>query len=117
MVRQSNRIVTGAHYGLRDWLVQRVTAVLMAAYILVLVGIIWSMAPQDHTDWVAVFSHQWMRIATLLFFASLFWHAWVGVRNVLMDYVKPTAMRLTLQILVIVSLFSYLIWTAEILWG
>ena len=117
MVRQSNRIVTGAHYGLRDWLVQRVTAVLMAAYILLLVGIVWRVAPQDHAAWATVFSHQWMRIATFLFFASLFWHAWVGVRNVLMDYVKPTAIRLTAQIVVIVSLFAYLIWTAEILWS
>ncbi|MDR4516272.1 MAG: succinate dehydrogenase, hydrophobic membrane anchor protein [Nitrosomonas sp.] len=117
MVRQSNRIVTGAHYGLRDWLVQRVTAVLMASYILLLVAIVWRVAPQDHAAWVSVFNHQWMRIATFLFFASLFWHAWVGVRNVLMDYVKPTAIRLTAQILVIVSLFAYLIWTAEILWS
>lgn len=117
MVRHSNRIVTGAHYGLRDWLVQRVTAVLMAVYILLLVGIAWNVAPQDHAAWAAVFNHQWMRIATFLFFASMFWHAWVGVRNVLMDYIKPTAIRLTLQILVIVSLFAYLVWAVEILWS
>ncbi|MCB1985743.1 MAG: succinate dehydrogenase, hydrophobic membrane anchor protein [Burkholderiales bacterium] len=116
MVKQSSRMITGAHYGLRDWLVQRVTAVLMAAYILLLAGIVFVVAPQDYASWVAVFNHQWMRIATFLFFAALFWHAWVGVRNVLMDYVKPTAIRLILQILVIVSLFAYLIWTAEILW-
>jgi succinate dehydrogenase / fumarate reductase membrane anchor subunit len=58
-----------------------------------------------------------MRIATFLFFAALFWHAWVGVRNVLMDYVKPVAIRLTLQVLVIIALLVYLVWTAEILWS
>ncbi|MCB1935064.1 MAG: succinate dehydrogenase, hydrophobic membrane anchor protein [Nitrosomonas sp.] len=117
MVRQPGRTVTGAHYGLRDWLAQRITAVLMAAYIVFLVAIVCINPPQDHAAWVAIFQHSWMRIATFLFFAGLFWHAWVGVRNVLMDYVKPTAIRLTLQILVIISLLAYLVWTAEILWS
>ena len=117
MVKQSGRIVTGAHYGLKDWLVQRVTAVLMAAYIVLFVAVVWVVAPQDHATWVVIFNHQWMRIATFLFFAALFWHAWIGVRNVLMDYVKPTTIRLTLQILVIVSLLIYLVWAAEILWS
>lgn len=117
MVKHTQRIVTGAHYGLRDWLAQRVTAVLMVFYILLLVAMTGTVAPQDHAAWRAIFSHQWMRIATFLFFASLFWHAWVGVRNVLMDYVKPTMIRLTLQILAIVSLLAYLVWVAEILWS
>jgi len=117
MVRQSGRIVTGAHYGLRDWLVQRITAVLMAVYIILLVAIIGIYAPQDHAAWSELLRHSWMRIATFLSFAGLFWHAWVGVRNVLMDYIKPTAIRLTLQILVMISLLAYLVWTAEILWS
>ncbi|PTN08632.1 succinate dehydrogenase, hydrophobic membrane anchor protein [Nitrosomonas aestuarii] len=117
MVKQSGRIVTGAHYGLRDWMAQRVTAVLMVIYILLLVTIIWIVAPRDYAAWANVFNNQWMRIATFLFFACLFWHAWVGVRNVLMDYVKPAITRLILQILVIISLLVYLVWTAEILWS
>ncbi|GJL75353.1 MAG TPA: succinate dehydrogenase, hydrophobic membrane anchor protein [Nitrosomonas sp.] len=117
MVKQSGRIVTGAHYGLRDWMAQRVTAVLMAVYILLLAIIVWTVAPQDYAAWASIFNNQWMRIATFLFFACLFWHAWVGVRNVLMDYVKPAITRLVLQILVIISLLVYLVWTAEILWS
>ncbi len=117
MVGQSSRIVTGAHYGLRDWLAQRITAVFMAVYIVVLAVMIGIDAPGDHAAWSGMFKHSWMRIATFLFFAALFWHAWVGVRNVLMDYVKPTAVRLTLQILVIIALLAYLVWAAEILWS
>lgn len=117
MVKDSNRIVTGAHYGLKDWLVQRISAVLMALYLLLLAVIVWTVAPQDHAAWVSVFSHQWMRIATFLFFVSLFWHAWVGVRNVLMDYVRLAAIRLTLQVLVVLSLLVYLVWVVEILWS
>ncbi len=117
MVKHTERIVTGAHYGLKDWLVQRVSAVLMIVYLIVLAVVIFIVSPQDHVAWQTVFANQWMRIASFLFFLSLFWHAWVGVRNVLMDYVKPTAIRLTAQILVIIALLFYLVWTAEILWS
>ena len=117
MVKRPDRIVTGAHYGLKDWLVQRVSAVLMAVYIILLMIIVFISAPQDYMVWKTIFNNQWMRIATFLFLVSLFWHAWIGVRNVLMDYVHAIAIRLTLQILVILSLFFYLVWSAEILWS
>ena len=117
MVKRPDRIVTGAHYGLKDWLVQRVSAVLMAVYIIMLMAIVFISAPQDYMAWKTIFNNQWMRIVTFLFLVSLFWHAWIGVRNVLMDYVHATAIRLTLQILVILSLLFYLVWSAEILWS
>lgn len=111
------RIVTGAHYGLRDWLAQRVTAVVMAIYILLLAVVLLVSAPPDHTAWKALFSEQWMRIASFLFFVSLCWHAWIGVRNILMDYVHATGIRLTLQVLVILSLLFYAVWSVDILWS
>lgn len=117
MVKRSDRIVTGAHYGLKDWLVQRVSAVLMVVYIILLTVVFFISAPQDYMTWKTIFNNQWMRIATFLFLVSLFWHAWIGVRNVLMDYVHATAIRLTLQVLVILSLLFYLVWSAEILWS
>ena len=117
MVKHIERVVTGAHYGLKDWLVQRVSAIVMIVYLVVLAAIVFVNSPQDHAEWLAIFTNQWMRIATFLFFLSLFWHAWVGIRNVFMDYVKPTGIRLTMQVLVIISLLFYLVWTAEILWS
>ena len=117
MVKQSRRAVTGAHYGIKDWLAQRVTAVLMTIYLIVLVGVLFAVAPQDYAAWKDIFSHQWMRIASFLFFMCLFWHAWIGVRNVLMDYVHSTAVRLIAQIVVITALLFYLVWIAEILWS
>lgn len=117
MVRPVNRIVTGAHYGLRDWLVQRVTAVLMTLYTGLLVLLMVFYQPADYTAYKSLFTSQWMRILSFLFFASLCWHAWVGVRNVLMDYVHAVAIRLTLQIVCIVALFAYLVWFADILWS
>lgn len=86
-------------------------------YLILLAGILCVVLPQDYAAWKSLFSHQWMRIATFVFFICLFWHAWIGMRNILMDYVHPTAVRLTVQILVIISLLFYLVWSAEILWS
>lgn len=117
MVKQPRRAVTGAHYGLKDWLAQRVTAVLMTLYLIGLAGALCIVAPQDYAAWKSLFSHQVMCIATFVFFICVFWHAWIGMRNILMDYVHPVAIRLTVQILVITALLFYLVWTADILWS
>ncbi len=117
MVRSGNRIVTGAHYGLRDWLVQRVTAVLMVFYTGLLIVLVILYQPADYDEFKSLFTGQWMRVISFLFFASLCWHAWVGIRNVLMDYVHLLAIRLTLQIMCVVALFAYLVWFVDILWG
>jgi succinate dehydrogenase / fumarate reductase, membrane anchor subunit len=109
--------VTGAHYGLRDWLGQRVTAVIMAVYTVLLGAILLFNAPDGYGEWKALFSGRIMQLATLLFIASLLYHAWVGIRDVLMDYIKPTSVRLALQIGVILSLVVYMGWSILILLG
>jgi succinate dehydrogenase / fumarate reductase, membrane anchor subunit len=111
-----NRIVVGAHYGLRDWLAQRVTAVIMAVYTVIVSVVLVSNAPVRFEFWKNLFAQGWMRVATLLFAASLAWHAWVGMRDILMDYVKPTGLRLFMEICVLVLLAAYVAWTIQILW-
>ena len=110
------RVVVGAHYGLRDWLAQRVTAVIMAVYSVVLVVLLLSGGPIGYAEWKALFAHGWMRVATLLFAVSVAWHMWVGVRDILMDYVRPDGARLTLQVLTLLMIAAYLAWTIQILW-
>jgi succinate dehydrogenase / fumarate reductase membrane anchor subunit len=110
------RLVVGAHYGLRDWLAQRVSAVLMAAYTLILLVVLLRSPPSSYAAWKDLFAQGWMRVATLLFAAGLAWHAWVGVRDILMDYVKPDGLRLTLQVLVLLVIASYVGWAIQILW-
>ena len=112
----SERIVTGAHYGLRDWLAQRITAVIMAVYSVIVVYVLFSSKPITYAVWRDLFSQGWMRVATLLFAASLAWHAWVGVRDILMDYIKPAGLRLTLEVLVLLTIAAYVGWTIQILW-
>ena len=112
-----DRVVVGAHYGLRDWLIQRITAVVMTVYIVALaVYLLWK--PTFSYDvWTALFSSLPVRTVTLLFLMSLFYHAWVGVRDVVMDYVRPAGLRLVIHVLVILTLLLYTIWSIQILWG
>jgi succinate dehydrogenase / fumarate reductase, membrane anchor subunit len=110
------RLVVGAHYGLRDWLAQRITAVVMAVYMVGFVVVWFSKRPTTYDAWRGLFSQGWMRVATLLFIASLAWHAWVGVRDILMDYIHATWLRLSLQVLTLLLLAIYLGWGIQILW-
>jgi succinate dehydrogenase / fumarate reductase, membrane anchor subunit len=110
------RLVVGAHYGLRDWLAQRITAVIMALYTVIMAGVFLSNPPFTYGAWKTLFAQGWMRVATLLFVVSLAWHAWVGMRDILMDYVKPDGLRLALRIGVLLLLAAYLGWTIQILW-
>ncbi len=111
------RIVVGAHYGLRDWLVQRVTAVVMAVFALVMLFIVVFHRPEHYGAWKSLMSQQWMRLASLLFLLALFWHAWIGVRDIFMDYVKPAGLRLTLLVGVVLLLVGYALWSVQILWS
>jgi len=112
----SRRVVTGAHYGLRDWLAQRVTAAIMAVYSVIAVTVLLTGYPITYAVWKDLFAQGWMRVATLLSMTSLAWHAWVGVRDILMDYIKPDGLRLGLQIAALLTIAACLGWTVQILW-
>ncbi|MDD2776291.1 MAG: succinate dehydrogenase, hydrophobic membrane anchor protein [Gallionella sp.] len=112
-----DRVVVGAHYGLRDWLVQRITAVVMAVYVVLGVGYVLWQSPADYAAWHQLFAGQAVKTFSLLFLLSLFYHAWIGVRDIVMDYVKPASVRLVIHTLVILALVLYIIWSVQILWG
>jgi succinate dehydrogenase / fumarate reductase membrane anchor subunit len=112
-----NRVVTGAHYGLRDWLTQRITAVVMALYSVALAGYLLLLPRLDYDAWTGLFSSQPMRTFTLLFLLSVFYHAWIGIRDIVMDYVKPASVRLAIHVVVILVSLLYAIWAVQILWG
>lgn len=103
--------------GLRDWVLQRSTAVVMVVYFVVMfaVGILYR--PHDFDSWNRVMSSQLIKTVTLLFFLSLFIHAWLGVKHVLMDYVKLLWLRDLLRLLILMSLALYTVWSVNILWG
>jgi len=113
----SKRIVVGAHYGLRDWLSQRVTAGLMALFtLLVLAQVLFSRGPIGYDKWAGIFASQCMKVLTFTVIAALLWHVWVGMRDVWMDYVKPVWLRLLLQVFTIVWLLGCAGWAIQVLW-
>jgi succinate dehydrogenase / fumarate reductase membrane anchor subunit len=113
----TRRHAVGAHYGLTDWLLQRLSAVVMALYtVLLLVIVLWS-GGLDYSLWTDLFSHNGFKLASFLFMVSLLYHAWIGVRDILMDYIKPAGIRLLLETITVVLLLAYLGWTLQILWS
>ena len=112
----TNRIVTGAHYGLRDWMIQRITAVIMAVYTLIMMVALCNGIASSAERWHAFFSHGLVRFATLLFGMSLCYHAWIGIRDIWMDYIKPMWLRVTLHTLTLLALIGCASWIVDILW-
>ena len=113
----SKRIVVGAHYGLRDWLVQRVTAVLMVLFtLLVLAQVIFTRGPIGYENWAGIFAPQWMKVITFSVIVALIWHVWVGMRDIWMDYIKPVWLRLSLQVFTLVWLVGCAGWALQVLW-
>jgi succinate dehydrogenase / fumarate reductase membrane anchor subunit len=111
------REIVGARYGLRDWLAQRVTAVVMIVYTAVILSVVAALPRLDYWHWKVLWQTPVVKYATLLFVLSLLLHAWVGMRNIFMDYIKDPALRLTLYVLTIGALIWYAAWSVQILWS
>jgi len=82
--------------GMRAWLLQRLTAVYIAIYSLALIVWVVSNHPVNFSSWYSLFSNPIILIATVIFYLSLFIHAWVGMRDILVDYAKPSSVRFIL---------------------
>jgi succinate dehydrogenase / fumarate reductase membrane anchor subunit len=101
--------------GLRAWLVQRFTAVYMLLFLVLALACLAFNAPHSYAEW-----HQWMAnplaaVPTALFFISLLLHAWVGLRDVMMDYVKPLPLRVALLASLGFCLVGVALWVLRIL--
>ena len=112
----AKRIVVGAHYGLRDWLSQRITASLMALFTLVVIAQVLLPGEMGYDKWAGMFSQQWMKLLTFVVIVSLLVHVWVGMRDILMDYVKAVGARLALQVTTIVWLVGCAGWALQVIW-
>jgi len=112
----ARRLVVGAHYGLRDWLAQRITAIVMALYTVILLACFLGASDFSYTGWAGLFARQWFKIATFVTLLMMFYHVWVGMRDIWMDYVKPVIARLLLQSATILWLIGCAGYAAQILW-
>lgn len=118
----TKRLVVGAHYGTLDFIVQRVTAIIMAIYTVVLfLGIVFTPT-MDFEHWRALFTFTCIglpvgQLLATLAFVSLAWHAWIGMRDIWMDYVRSAGLRLFLQVITILWLVAAVVFFAKILWS
>jgi succinate dehydrogenase / fumarate reductase, membrane anchor subunit len=112
------RTTGSAHRGLGEWLAQRLTALYMAGFgVFAVIGLLISPAP-DYARWKAWLSGAGLRIALTLFFASTLVHAWIGLRSVYMDYLKPAWLRFVVSMLTLAALLALGVWVGDILlWG
>ena len=103
--------------GIKDWVKQRVTAVLLLAYFVILGVMLLRHQPLDFQSWQSIFQPRWFKIFSLVAFLSALVHAWVGMWTIFTDYVHPWSLRFVLMWVVAISLFGYFIWFIQILWG
>ena len=115
--------------GLADWLIQRVSAVILAVYTVGLLGWFVCQAPVDYATWLALNNCLAMRIANTLMLLALVAHAWIGIWTILTDYITvarmaaagfgayATALRIAMQAAAMLWLFVCLVWGAVIIWA
>lgn len=108
---------TGSHTGTGTWLVQRATALALALVLPGLMVYFLASLPTDFAGWQALFAPLWLRLLMLLTAAALALHAWVGMRDIFMDYVHSTGLRLALYLAVIATLAGSMLWLTAALWG
>ena len=112
-----DRKLAGAHYGLRDWAAQRITAVIMIVYTAVFLLFLLGMSgAQDYAQWQAFFGKTWVKVFTQTTLFALLFHAWVGIRDLWMDYVKPFGLRLFLHSVTIVWLAMCAVYSFKVIW-
>ncbi|MHB1143875.1 MAG: succinate dehydrogenase, hydrophobic membrane anchor protein [Thiobacillus sp.] len=107
---------TGAHTGTGTWLLQRASALVLALLLPALMIYFLAALPTDFIGWQALFTPLWLRVLLPLTAAALALHAWVGMRDIFMDYVHSTGLRLALYLAVIVALAGSVAWLAATLW-
>lgn len=112
----SKRLVVGAHYGFRDWLAQRVTAVLMALFTIILLAQLLLPGELGYEKWSGIFANQGMKVLTFVVIIALLYHVWVGMRDIWMDYVQPVGLKLVAQVFTIVWLVGCAGWAIQVLW-
>ena len=102
---------------MRSWLIQRMSAIFIAFFVVYMGVFLASNLPMEFSTW-----HAWVditanKVIIILFFIALLFHAWVGIRDVVIDYVHPVALRFVLLTAILGSLMSIAVWLVLIIQG
>ncbi len=101
--------------GLRAWLVQRISAIYMLLFIFFFLCHFLFDPPHSYLAWHGWIMSPGVSIATIIFFVALLLHTWVGIRDVLMDYVHSLALRVFALALLGIGLVAIAAWVMRIL--
>jgi succinate dehydrogenase membrane anchor subunit len=115
MTSRSPRGSGSAHRGLGEWLLQRLSALYLAGFSLWLVLRLTLAMPMEYVAWKSWLATGYVRLAFAIFFLSVLVHAWVGMRSVFLDYLKPPSVRMVVQLLLAFGLLALAFWAAQIL--
>ncbi|WP_138441429.1 succinate dehydrogenase, hydrophobic membrane anchor protein [Marinobacter alexandrii] len=111
-----NSVTNIGRNGIQDWIIQRVSAYVLALYTLFLLGF-FVTTDVDYQSWSALFEQVWFRIFSLLALLSIGGHAWVGLWTVSTDYIKSAGQRMLFQAVTVLVIFIYVVWGIQIIWG
>ena len=111
------RIVSGANYGLGEFLAQRATAVVMAVYTGVLMVSFLTGSNFSYEGWAGLFAQTWFKLFTLATLIGLFYHAWIVVVSVYQVYTKNVGVRVLIQTASAMWLLACAVWSVQILWS
>ena len=103
--------------GVHDYLLVRASAIVLTLYIIYMVGFFAFIGELTYELWRDFFASAFTKVFTLLALFSILIHAWIGMWQVLTDYVKPVAIRLTLQFAIVIALLVYVLYGFAVLWG
>ncbi|MEN5016295.1 succinate dehydrogenase membrane anchor subunit [Erwinia sp. Eh17-17] len=103
--------------GIHDWLLLRAAAMVMTLYVLYILGFIVMSGTLTYDIWRGFFSSSFTKVFTLLTLFSILVHGWIGMWQVLTDYIKPLALRMMLQLVIVVALLVYAIYGTVVVWG
>lgn len=104
-------------HGMRTWMLQRLTAVYILLYLLFFIITVYRQPLHDFSHWRTLFVSPFSNIATLVFFYSLLFHAWVGMRDILIDYVQVASIRYFFLLLITLGVIAMAIWVSMILFS
>ena len=104
--------------GLKDWFVQRLSAVIVLFYgVFIIIAVLYLPDTNPYHAWQALFHNIWVQIFTILAFLSLIGHAWVGMWTIFTDYIKCPWLAGSLQVLAILGYLVCFIWLICILFS
>jgi len=102
--------------GMNAWIIQRLSGLYVGFFTLVVFVVLMSSTPQNYTEWLAVFASPLLQIGFSLFVVALLFHAWIGLRDIILDYIHPVGLKMVIFSMILIGLFGSGFWALRALY-